>query len=77
MLIEKLVRAPAGGGGNGAARWIIRTAAWSSLGEPELRAIETPARPPLPATRNDTTAVPRLPTRGRGPREIFRITFPG
>ena len=75
--VDNFFDAPAGGGGKGAARCTIRSAAWSSLAEPELRAIDSPASPPLPPMRNATTAVPRLPTRGRGTREIFRITCPG
>jgi hypothetical protein len=38
MLMVKLWRAPGGGAGNGAARWMMRIAALSSCAEPELLA---------------------------------------
>lgn len=70
--------APGGGGGNGAARWIIWMAARSNSAEPELRRIDTALRPPLEAMRNVTTAgAPTSLILGLRTRWMRRTTCPG
>ena len=49
----------------------------ASAADPELRATESPASPPLPATRKATTVAPRTFIRGRDTRDRRRMTSPG
>ena len=72
--MEYCRRAPAGGRGKGAALRITDTAARSSAAEPDPRATDTEANPPLLAMAKAIVAVPVVRTRGLPAREMRRMT---
>ena len=77
MLMVKRRWAPAGGGGKGAARETMLSAARSRRADPEDRATASAASPPEGATVKPTTVVPRPAPPGRPARAMRWKTSPG